>query len=134
MIRYLDHEEVLIIHARILDETGGLHGVRDIHGVASALGRPKMQFGGADLYPSLFEKAAAYFSSLAFDHPFLDGNKRTAIVATARFLFLNGYELRATNKILEKFVLRAVVEKYEIKKIAAWLEKHSRKRKAAQKH
>lgn len=129
MIRYLSGQELLVIHARLIDVTGGLHGVRDVHLLASTLVRPKMQFGGKDLYPTLFEKAGVYFDSCARHHAFVDGNKRTAITIAAHFLFLNGYELAATNRGLEYFVLEAVVKKYAISKIASWLKKHSKKRK-----
>ena len=125
MIEYLASEEVLIIHAKVIDESGGLHGVRDTHLVASMIERPKMQFGGSDLYPTIFEKAAVYFESCAFHHAFLDGNKRTAIAIASRFLYLNGYDLKTTNKILEKFVLDTIIQKYELLKIAEWLKKHS---------
>ncbi|MEK7576615.1 MAG: type II toxin-antitoxin system death-on-curing family toxin [Patescibacteria group bacterium] len=123
---YIPRTEFLIIHARIIDVTGGAHGVRDIPRLLSAVERPKMQFSGKDLYPTVFDKAAVYFESIAFDHPFIDGNKRTAIAMTARFLFLNGYELKTTNKLLEQFVINAVVEKYTLDIIAKWLKRYSK--------
>lgn len=124
---YVSAEDILIIHARIIDETGGAHGVRDTNLIASIVERPKMQFGGKDLYATLFDKAAVSFESCARHHAFGDGNKRTAIAIAARFLFLNGYELRAGNRELEKFVLDAVARKWEIGRISRWLEKHARK-------
>lgn len=128
-MHYLSGEEVLIIHARIIDETGGAHGVRDNHLLGSIVGRPKMQFGGNDLYPTVFDKAAVYFESCARHHVFIDGNKRTAIALAARFLYINGYELKIANPLLEKFVLGAVVKKYDLSIIASWLKKHSKKKK-----
>lgn len=128
MIRYLSGEEALVIHARLIDATGGSHGVRNTHLLASMLERPKMQFGGKDLYPTLFDKAAAYFESCAMHHAFVDGNKRTAIALAARFLFLNGYDLSARNKTLEAFVLRAVTKRLPLPVIALWLKQHSKKR------
>lgn len=127
-MRYLSAEDILVIHARIIDATGGLHGVRDVHLIASMSGRPKMQFGGKDLYPSIFDRAAAYFESCAFHHAFLDGNKRTAIAIAARFLFLNGFELKTTNIILEKFVISAITRKYTLQKISLWFKKHAKRR------
>lgn len=126
-MRYVPREEILVIHARIIDATGGAHGVRDINQILSAAERPKMQFAGKDLYLTVFDKAAAYFESIAFNHPFIDGNKRTAIALAARFLFLNGYELKTTNTTLETFVLNAVVHKYKLPVIAQWFKKHSRR-------
>ncbi|MEO8637746.1 MAG: type II toxin-antitoxin system death-on-curing family toxin [Candidatus Taylorbacteria bacterium] len=127
MIRYLTSEEVLIIHARIVDATGGLHGVRDISRIASMIERPKQQFGGEDLYPTLFLKSAVYFEVSAYHHPFVDGNKRTAIALGARFLFLNGYDLATTDENLEEFVIECVIKKNDLQVIAKWFEKHSRK-------
>lgn len=125
-MKYFEPEDILVIHARIIDATGGSHGVRDVGIIASAADRPKAGFGGKDLYPTVFDKAAAYFESIAFFHPFIDGNKRTAIATAARFLFLNGHILGASNTALEKFVLDAVTKKYKIKVIASWLKKHSK--------
>ena len=126
-MKYLSAEDILIIHARIVDATGGAHGVRDVHLVASAAERPRTTFGKKDLYPDVCTKAAAYLESIARHHAFLDGNKRTAIAAAARFLFLNGYELRATNKELEKFVLAVAVGKKDVPEIASWFKKYTRK-------
>ena len=126
-MRYLTAEEILIIHSEIIDQTGGAHGVRDNHLLFSSIERAKTSFGGRELFPSIFEKAAAYFHSLAMFHVFIDGNKRTAIACAARFLDLNNYELEMTNKGVESFVLKAVVQKLEITEIARWFGKHSRK-------
>ena len=56
---------------------------------------------------------------------FIDGNKRTGISASARFLFINGYELKTSNKELERFVLKVVVQKLDIQKIAKWFKENS---------
>ncbi len=124
-MKYLAGEEILVIHARIIDETGGLHGVRDTGLFLSILEKPRMKFGGKDLYQGVFAKAAVYFEAFASYHVFVDGNKRTAFAAAARFLFLNGYEVVVSNKDVEQFVLRSVVQKLDINVIASWLKKHS---------
>ena len=126
-MKYLTAPEVLVLHARTIDETGGLYGVRDAGLLHSAVERPKMIFDGKELYPDLFTKAAAYFESLVRNHAFLDGNKRTAVLATARFLFLNGYELIATNKELERFTIRVATVKSDLDTIAVWLKRRSKK-------
>lgn len=125
VIKYLEPEEILIIHARMIDETGGSHGVRGLNQIDSMIDRPKLQFSGRDLYSTLFDKAAAYFESCAYHHSFVDGNKRTAIALVARFLCLNGFELKISNNKLEEFVLTAVIKKYDLPKIAAWIKNHS---------
>ena len=116
-----------MIHARIIEETGGAHGVRDVGLLQSAAVRPQTALGGQEMYKNLFEKAAALFEALARYHVFVDGNKRTAIGSAARFLFINGYQLTATNPELEKFVLHTVESRLEIPEIAAWLKKHSKR-------
>lgn len=126
-MRYIAAEETLAIHFEIINQTGGLHGVRDIGLLKSVAERPKPGFGGNELYKGVFEKAAALAESLVRYHIFVDGNKRTGAAVAARFLFLNGYELTASNKELENFVLKIATKRISIKDIAAWFKKHSRR-------
>jgi len=126
-VQYLTAEDILVIHAKLIDEIGGSHGVRDVNLLISLTERPKTSFSGKEVYRTVFEKAAAYLESLVKYHVFVDGNKRTAVAVSARFLFMNGYELTATNKELEKFTLKVVIEKLVLEKIAGWLKIHSRK-------
>jgi len=127
MARYLTAQEILVLHALVIDETGGSHGVRDIGLLASVAMRPQLTIGGVEMFPDLFLKAAGYFESLTHYHLFVDGNKRTALTATARFLAQNGYELTATNAQAEAFTLKVVLEKPGIETIAAWLRRHCAK-------
>lgn len=127
MIRYPSAESILILHSEIIDATGGSHGVRDPHLLASIAEKPRSTFGGRDLYPGIFTKAAVYLEAVVNYHVFIDGNKRTGIIVAGRFLFLNGYELTATDREVEKFVLRVAIEKPEMDKIAAWFKVHSKK-------
>ena len=76
MTRYLSLAEVLRLHGRIIAETGGSDGLRDLGLLESALAQPRQTFGGQDLHPSLVEKASAVGYSLIKNHPFVDGNKR----------------------------------------------------------
>lgn len=124
-MRYLTAEQVLFIHSRVIDETGGAHGVRDIGLLQSAVSRPQATFSGNDLYPDIISKAAALMESLARNHPFLDGNKRTAISATGVFLALNGLRLEATQKELELFAVNMAVNKLSVDEAVAWLKKHA---------
>lgn len=126
MVRYLTAQQVLFIHARLIVETGGEAGVRDVGLLASAVARPQATFDGQELYPNLFAKAAALMSSLIQNHPFLDGNKRTGITAAALFLRRNGRVLHISNAELESFTLRVVNERLPVADIAHWLERHSR--------
>ena len=128
-MKYLDSEDILIIHARIIDKTGGSHGIRDIGLLISLGARPKTKFSGKELYKSVLQKAAVYLESLVSYHVFVDGNKRTGIATAARFLFLNGFELVASNRELEKFVLKIATKKLDVDSIAKWIKKHSRRMK-----
>jgi death on curing protein len=122
---YLSAEQVLFLHARLIVETGGSHGVRDIHLLLSAVGRPQASFENQDLYPDLFTKAAALMDSLVRNHPFVDGNKRTGIAAAALFLRKNGYRLVATQTDLQRFTLSVVQSQHSIHEISAWLHSHA---------
>jgi death on curing protein len=87
--RWLSLEVVLVVHNRQLAEHGGPEGVRDMNALESALARPRNLLAYGDK-PSLFRLAAAYAAGIAKNHPFLDGNKRTALVVCMTFLELNG--------------------------------------------
>lgn len=131
MIQYLSAETILVLHSEIIDATGGSHGVRDAGLLAAIVHKPKATFGGNDLYPNVFIKAAVYFESVVNYHVFVDGNKRTGITACARFLYQNGYNLAVANSEMEKFVLSVSAEKIEIPTIAAWLKSHTKKIRTA---
>jgi death on curing protein len=124
-VRYLTAQEVLFIHARMIATTGGSHGVRDIGLLASAVARPQATFGGEELYPDLFTKAAALMASLIQNHPFVDGNKRTGITAAGLFLRRNGWRLQTSNEELERFTLRVATERVPIEEIREWLQQYA---------
>jgi death on curing protein len=124
-VRYLTAQEVLFIHARLIATTGGSHGVRDVGLLASAVARPQATFGGQELYPDLFTKAAALMASLVQNHPFVDGNKRTGITAAGLFLRQNGWQLQTNNEELETFTLRVATERLPIELLATWLRRYS---------
>ena len=86
-----DFKEKVLLHYRlILEETGGLIGVRDEGLLESALASPFMSFGGRDLYPAKEQKAARLGFSLISNHPFMDGNKRVGMHEMLTFLEMNG--------------------------------------------
>lgn len=125
MTRYLSPEQVLFLHNRLVEETGGEHGVRDLQMLLSALGRPWASFDGVDLYPDIFTKGAALMDSLIRNHPFLDGNKRTAIAAAGLFLHLNGHSLRVDNEEMTRFCLLCAQSRVKFEEMSNWLEKFS---------
>lgn len=122
--RYLSLDEVIAIHDSMIEDYGGSQGIRDLGLTQSAISRPQSSFGGEDLYRTIFDKAAALFHSLLFNHAFVDGNKRTSMAASARFLFLNGRELQVSNKEFVNFPLHVEKRYLNIREIAAWLEEN----------
>jgi death-on-curing protein len=119
---YKRQEQILFIHARLVDETGGSHVVRDLSMLLSAIGRPQSTYGSQDLYPDLFHKAAVLMDSLIRNHPFLDGNKRTGIAAAGIFFQINGYQFHVSNKELVTFTLEVAESRYTLEEIASWLQ------------
>ena len=128
MTLYLDIEEVYRIHEAIIERAGTKAGVRDFSLLHSAVERCKATFNGQSLYPTLFSMAAALLQSLCMNHPFSDGNKRTAWASTKRFLWINGYHLLTKPKEGADFMVRVDNEKPDLKTIASWLRSHCTKR------
>lgn len=126
-ITFLSLDEVLAIHDREVEKFGGSHGLRDLNLLDSAIKRPQSSFMGTDLYPTLFNKAAALMHSILLNHPFIDGNKRTATVSMSYFLHLNGYELEVGQKELVNFALSVESKKLDLEQISKWLKDHSEK-------
>jgi death on curing protein len=90
---FLTLDEVLSLHEDQIRRFGGLHGVRDVGLLQSAMGSAAATFGGEFLHATIFEMAAAYLFGICANHPFLDGNKRTATAAALVFLEMNGVTL-----------------------------------------
>lgn len=123
---FLTLEQVLAIHFDQVERYGGSHGVRDLALLESAVQRPQASFMGEDLYDTVFAKAAALFHSLALNHPFIDGNKRSSVVATAYFLHVNGWELETDQKELLNAALAVATKAWDIEQITKWLEAYCR--------
>ncbi len=125
MIQYLTPEQVLFLHSRLVTETGGGHGIRDLGMLLSALGRSQSTFEEKDLYPDLFIKAAALMDSLVRNHPFVDGNKRTAIASAGLFLRINGYRLIVENAEMVRFTLACAKSLLSVDEISDWFRRYS---------
>jgi len=125
-MRYLALAEVLALHRRLMQESGGPTGVRDIGLLESAVAQPMSTFGGEDLYPSLAEKASALSFSLVRNHPFLDGNKRVAHAAMEVFLVLNGKEIDCSVDEQEEFWLALAAGHKTREELIEWLATHLR--------
>ncbi len=94
--------------------------MRDVALLESAAARPQATYGGVDLYPDIFSKAAALMQSLVNNHPFVDGNKRVGIGATALFLQRNGHRLVASNQEVEEFTLAVARGERTFDDIVVW--------------
>lgn len=123
---FLTSSQVLFIHDQIVKQTGGSHGLRDTTLLESAVNRPQATYAGDDLYPTLFDKAAALLHSLLKNHPFIDANKRTAFSSCGIFLKLNGYTLANEHKKSVEFALAVERNDLTLEQIAKWLGEHTK--------
>lgn len=123
MIR-LDKGQILYLHQIMLDETGGLLGVRDDNLLESAIEAPFQTFNGIDLYPALLDKAARLCYGLIQNHVFIDGNKRIGIYAMLVFLDLNGLYIKCGDDDLVRLGLAVADGQYDSLAIKSWLEEH----------
>jgi death on curing protein len=121
--KWLSKESVFAMHARQLAEHGGGEGVRDFGLLESALQRPQNK--AAYEAPDVFDLAAAYAYGIARNHPFVDGNKRTALVASRAFLLINGFQITAPKEDrLSTFLALAAGETGE-NEVASWFRRWS---------
>ena len=123
-MRHLLLGEVLELHRRIIQSTGGAPQIRDLGALSSAVAQPRMTFANNELYPSLEEKAAALCFSLVCNHPFIDGNKRFGHAAMETFLLLNGYEIAATVNDAERIILGIASGQISRNELLLWLQQH----------
>ena len=105
---FIAKSTVLSIHVRQIERFGGTRGVRDEGLLESALAQPQATFGGQLLHPTIPEQAAAYLYHIAMNHPFIDGNKRSAFAVTDTFLRLNGFSLNLTDDRVYNLVMQVV--------------------------
>lgn len=126
MTHYLTKDEVILFNAVNIKKynRGEPIGIRDEGLLGSALERPKVTFGGEELYPTIFLKAAALFESLAQNHPFQNANKRTAFTALVVFLRINGYFLKLDHDTAVQYTLDVTNKVYTIEQSAALLDRH----------
>ncbi|MCT7966440.1 type II toxin-antitoxin system death-on-curing family toxin [Laspinema sp. D1] len=122
--RFIQLSQVLDIHNRQINKFGGTSGIRDEGLLDSALAQPQATFGGQLLHPTLPEQAAAYLYHLAKNHPFVDGNKRTAFAVMDTFLRINGYRLDLSPDATYQMVLDVVEDKMSKEALGEFLGKH----------
>ena len=128
MNKFQKKEIILTFHQDQLDLYGGKPGIRDEKLLESALGQPQVGFEGEYVHKDLFHMAAAYGFHLCQNHPFYDGNKRTALIAMYTFLYVNGYQIKADLKSLFAIMMDLANGKVKKEELAEYLKKHSKKR------
>jgi death-on-curing protein len=132
-VRYLYPKQILYLHQEIMERSEGSAGVRDQGLLESAVYRPQASFGGEDLYPDLFSKAAVLGHSIIKNHPFVDGNKRTGFETMRLMLRLNGYDIQASLNSKFTFVMAIAEGKLKEQAIADWLKRNGRRTRARRK-
>ncbi|HEY9341157.1 MAG TPA: type II toxin-antitoxin system death-on-curing family toxin [Hanamia sp.] len=118
-------KQSLEIHEILIEKYGGSTGVRDLDGLESALARPFQTFGGEDLYPDFFAKAAAIAESIIINHPFIDGNKRTGYVLMESILRYGSIKIIADDESLYNFMISISTGEKRFDDIVAWLKKNT---------
>jgi death on curing protein len=113
--------DILDIHEKSLKDYGGGSGIRDIGLLESAIARPFQTFGGEDLYPDAFTKAAALGESLIINHPFVDGNKRTGIVGVLTLLMEYNFYVNSSEDDLYNLTIDISTGKIKFDEIVEWL-------------
>jgi death-on-curing protein len=129
MPQFLQTKRVLQIHESQIKLFGGSSGIRDLGLLESALAMPQASFGGTFLHADLYEMAAAYLFHIVSNHPFVDGNKRTGMVAALTFLDMNGYWFNEENDAelddaMESLVLSVACGEADKAQITAFFRKH----------
>ena len=122
-IRMLTKEEALAIHDASLARFGGYPGVRDEGLLDSAVLQPSQSFGGQELYPTLYEKAARLAYGLIKNHAFLDGNKRVGTACMAAMLRLNGRAFRPGAQELLRTMMGVADGSVSCNELTAWIGK-----------
>lgn len=127
-LRFLSDAEIRVLHATLIDQFGGSHGLRDEGLLASAAGMPRQAFGGDFAHSVPFGMAAAYAFHLCNNHPFIDGNKRIGFAAAVTFLRLNAWTLDVSESNAVRQMLSVAEGSCNKRQLENWLAQHSRPR------
>lgn len=122
----LTKEQVLLLHDRLIEVTGGSKGIRSEGMLESALSNPFQSFGGEELYPSIQAKAAQLCYGLVKNHAMVDGNKRLGTHIMLVFLSLNGYELAYSQQELSNTILELASGKIGTEELRQWIISHQK--------
>ena len=120
----LTKDQILLLHRQLIDEYGGLHGIRDEGLLDSAINAPFQSFGGTEFYPGVVEKAVRLGCGLIQNHPFVDGNKRIGTHAMLVFLDVNQISVEYSDEELIALVLAIAAGEATEKDLLSWLRGH----------
>jgi len=118
-------DDILKVHQFSITKFGGGDGVREMSALESAIARPFQTYDGKELYPTIFEKAAALGESLITNHPFIDGNKRTGFLAIFSLLENEGYILTASQEEAYNFIIKISTGAIKFEQIVEWLKQNT---------
>ena len=123
---WISAEDVILIHSRVIEGSGGLDGLRDRDGLEAAVSAPMQTFDGKELYPTDLEKIARLGFGLASNHAFVDGNKRIGVFTMLMTLQLNSINLHYTQGELVSLGLLVAAGEMDYESILAWILEHKR--------
>jgi death-on-curing protein len=127
VIKFLTLSEALLILDDQIRNYGGVYGIRDINLLSSAVYMPESSFSGKYLHETIPAMAAAYAFHICQNHPFIDGNKRTALASSLVFLDINGYELDCKNETLYNKIMDIAKGETKKEELINFFEKYSKK-------
>ena len=123
---WISAEDVILIHSRVIEGSGGLDGLRDRDGLEAAVSAPMQTFDGKELYPTDLEKIARLGFGLASNHAFVDGNKRIGAMMTQLLLKWNGYDLTLRSGELADMFIAIAAGTAKEKDLLDWISRHLR--------
>ena len=123
---WISAEDVILIHSRVIEGSGGLDGLRDRDGLEAAVSAPMQTFDGKELYPTDLEKIARLGFGLASNHAFVDGNKRIGAMITQLLLKWNGYDLTLHSGELADMFIAIADGTAKEKDLLDWIHRHLR--------
>lgn len=124
-MKYITLEHIIALHVLAIQSFGGSEGIRSLGRLESAIASQTQEAFGKELYEGVFEKAAALARGIVGDHPFQDGNKRTAMLVAITFIEINGYTFTAASGEIEDFAVSVATDRLDVASITAWLQAHT---------
>ena len=121
---WITADDVIQIHSRVIQRSGGMDGLRDRAGLEAAISAPMQSFGGQDLYPTTVEKIARLGYGLASNHAFVDGNKRIGAMMTQLSLKWNGFQMSLRSGELADMFIAIADGSAKESDLLAWIQTH----------